>query len=160
MLAWRSSSFCGCCIRRTALGLFLETVGANSAAADLAGINSRLVKYSAYLLSGLLSAVAGVIMTADVHTSDPVSVALFSELDAILAVVIGGGSLMGGRIYLGMTLIGVLIIQALVTSILMSGLPPEYNLLVKAVVVLFVLLLQSNNFRAAVILLFRRRKAS
>ena len=87
------------------------------------------------------------------------TVALFSELDAILAVVIGGGSLMGGRIYLGMTLIGVLIIQALVTSILMSGLPPEYNLLVKAVVVLFVLLLQSNNFRAAVVLLFRRRRA-
>lgn len=147
-------------IRRTALGLFLETVGANSAAADLAGINSRLVKYAAYLLSGLLSAVAGIIMTADVHTSDPVSVALFSELDAILAVVIGGGSLMGGRIYLGMTLIGVLIIQALVTSILMSGLPPEYNLLVKAVVVLFVLLLQSNNFRTAVVLLFRRRKTT
>ncbi len=147
-------------IRRTALGMFLESVGANSAAADLAGINSRLVKYSAYLISGLLSGVAGIILTADVHTSDPVSVALFSELDAILAVVIGGGSLMGGRIYLGMTLIGVLIIQALVTSILMSGLPPEYNLLVKAVVVLFVLLLQSNNFRAAVVLLFRRRKAS
>ncbi len=147
-------------LRRTALGLLLETVGANSAAADLAGINSRLVKYSAYLISGLLSGIAGIILTADVHTSDPVSVALFSELDAILAVVIGGGSLMGGRIYLGMTLIGVLIIQALVTSILMSGLPPEYNLLVKAVVVLFVLLLQSDNFRAAVILLFRRRKAS
>ena len=147
-------------LRRTALGLLLETVGANAAAADLAGINSRLVKYSAYMISGLLSGVAGIILTADVHTSDPVSVALFSELDAILAVVIGGGSLMGGRIYLGMTLIGVLIIQALVTSILMSGLPPEYNLLVKAVVVLFVLLLQSDNFRAAVVLLFRRRKAT
>ena len=147
-------------LRRTALGMFLESVGANSAAADLAGINARLVKYSAYLISGFCAAWAGVIMTADTHTSDPVSVALFSELDAILAVVIGGGSLMGGRIYLGMTLIGVLIIQALVTSILMSGLPPEYNLLVKAVVVLFVLLLQSNNFRAAVVLLFRRRKSS
>jgi ribose/xylose/arabinose/galactoside ABC-type transport system permease subunit len=146
-------------LRRTALGLFLESVGANSAAAELAGINSRLVKYSAYLISGFCAAWAGVIMTADTHTSDPVSVALFSELDAILAVVIGGASLMGGRIYFGMTLIGVLIIQALVTSILMSGLPPEYNLLVKAVVVLFVLLLQSNNFRAAIVLIFRRRKA-
>ena len=74
-------------------------------------------------------------------------------------MVIGGGSLAGGRIYLGMTLIGALIIQALTTSILMSGLPPEYNLLVKAVVVLFVLLLQSNNFRNAVVSLFRRRRA-
>ncbi len=146
-------------IRRTALGLFLEAVGGNAAAANLAGVNARLVKYSAYLISGLCAGWAGVILTADTHTSDPVSVALFSELDAILAVVIGGGSLAGGRIYLGMTLIGALIIQALTTSILMSGLPPEYNLLVKAVVVLFVLLLQSNNFRNAVVSLFRRRKA-
>jgi galactofuranose transport system permease protein len=146
-------------IRRTALGLFLEAVGGNAAAANLAGVNARLVKYSAYLISGLCAGWAGVILTADTHTSDPVSVALFSELDAILAVVIGGGSLAGGRIYLGMTLIGALIIQALTTSILMSGLPPEYNLLVKAVVVLFVLLLQSNNFRNAVVSLFKRRKA-
>ena len=145
-------------IRRTALGLFLESVGGNAAAANLAGINSQLIKYSAYLISGVCAACAGIILTADTHTSDPVSVALFSELDAILAVVIGGGSLAGGRIYLGMTLIGALIIQALTTSILMSGLPPEYNLLVKAVVVLFVLLLQSNNFRNAVVSLFRRRK--
>ncbi len=146
-------------IRRTALGLFLESVGGNAAAANLAGINARLIKYSAYLISGLCAGWAGIILTADTHTSDPVSVALFSELDAILAVVIGGGSLAGGRIYLGMTLIGALIIQALTTSILMSGLPPEYNLLVKAVVVLFVLLLQSNNFRNAVVSLFRRRGA-
>ena len=146
-------------IRRTALGFFLESVGGNAAAAKFAGINSRLIKYSAYLISGLCAGWAGIILTADTHTSDPVSVALFSELDAILAVVIGGGSLAGGRIYLGMTLIGALIIQALTTSILMSGLPPEYNFLVKAVVVLFVLLLQSNNFRNAVVSLFRRRGA-
>ena len=145
-------------IRRTALGLFLESVGGNAAAANLAGINARLIKYSAYLISGMCAGWAGIILTADTHTSDPVSVALFSELDAILAVVIGGGSLAGGRIYLGMTLIGALIIQALTTSILMSGLPPEYNLLVKAVVVLFVLLLQSNNFRNAVVSQFRRRR--
>ena len=145
-------------IRRTALGLFLESVGGNAAAAKLAGISSRLIKYSAYLISGMCAGWAGIILTADTHTSDPVSVALFSELDAILAVVIGGGSLAGGRIYLGMTLIGALIIQALTTSILMSGLPPEYNLLVKAVVVLFVLLLQSNNFRNAVFSLFRWRR--
>lgn len=143
-------------IRKTALGLFIESVGGNSAAADLAGINSRLVKYAAYLLSGLLAASAGVIVVADTHTSDPVSQGLYVELDAILAVVIGGGSLAGGRIYLGMTVVGALVIQALTTSILTSGLPPEYNLVVKAVVVLIVLLLQSDNARAAVIGLFRR----
>jgi simple sugar transport system permease protein len=134
-------------LRRTALGLFLESVGGNSAAAGLAGINARLIKYSAYLISGLCAAWAGVVLAADTHTSDPVSVGLYIELDAILAVVIGGGSLSGGRIYLGMTLLGALVIQTLTTSILTSGLPPEYNLVVKAVVVIVVLLLQSDNLR-------------
>ena len=145
-------------IRRTALGLFLESVGGNSAAAHLAGISARLIKYSAYLISGLCAAWAGVVLTADTHTSDPVSVGLYIELDAILAVVIGGGSLAGGRIYLGMTIVGALVIQALTTSILTSGLPPEYNLVVKAVVVLIVLLLQSKNARSALLRVFGGRR--
>jgi simple sugar transport system permease protein len=145
-------------LRRTALGLFLESVGANSRAAELAGISARLVKLSAYLISGLCAGSAGIIIGADTHTSDPVSIGLYIELDAILAVVIGGGSLAGGRIYLGMTIIGVLVIQTLTTSILMSGLPPEFNLIVKAIVVLIVLLLQSNNARAAVAKLFGQGK--
>ena len=145
-------------LRRTALGLFIETVGGNPAAAQLAGIPSRLIKFLAYVISGFCTGWAAIILTADVHTSDPVSVALFSELDAILAVVIGGGSLAGGRIYLGMTILGALVIQTMVTSILMTGWPPEYNLLIKAILVLIILLLQSDNFRAAIMTLFGRRK--
>lgn len=145
-------------VRRTALGLFIEAVGGNSSAANIAGIRSKSITFLAYVICGLCAGWAGVIMTADIHTSDPVSVALYIELDAILAVVIGGASLAGGRIYLGMTVIGALVIQALTTSILISGLPPEYNLVVKAAVVLFVLLLQSANARQAVISLFSRIK--
>ena len=100
----------------------------------------------------------GVVLAADTHTSDPVSIGLNIELDAILAVVIGGGSLAGGRVYLGMTLLGVLVIQALTTSILTSGLPPEYNIVVKAIVVIIVLLLQSKNMRAALVHLFAGSK--
>jgi len=144
--------------RRTAFGLFLESVGGNPAAARLAGVNTRLIIYSAYLISGICAAAAGVILTADTHTSDPVSEGLYIELDAILAVVIGGGSLSGGRVYLGGTLLGALVIQALTTSILSSGLPPEYNLVVKAVVVLIVLLLQSSNARTALVSAIARRK--
>jgi galactofuranose transport system permease protein len=146
-------------LRRTALGLFLEAVGGNSAAANLAGVNARLITYSAYLISGFCAAWAGVILTADTHTSDPVSVGLYIELDAILAVVIGGGSLNGGRIYLGMTVLGALVIQTLTTSILTSGLPPEYNLVVKAFVVVVVLLLQSNNLRRSLVGLFAGKGA-
>ena len=144
-------------IRRTALGLFIESVGGNAAASNIAGVNARVIIFVAYVICGLMAGWAGVIMTADIHTSDPVSVALYIELDAILAVVIGGGSLAGGRIYLGMTVIGALVIQALTTSILISGLPPEYNLIIKALVVLFVLVLQSSNARAQIGNLFTRK---
>ena len=134
-------------LRRTALGLFVEATGGNAAASNLAGVNAKLIMFVAYVICGIMAGWAGVILTADTHTSDPVSVALYIELDAILAVVIGGGSLAGGRIFLGMTVIGALVIQALTTSILISGLPPEYNLIIKALVVLFVLVLQSEKAR-------------
>ena len=145
-------------LRRTALGMFLESVGGNKKAAYLTGINARLVTFSAYIICGLAAASAGIILCADTHTSDPVSIGRNIELDAILAVVIGGGSLAGGRIYLGMTILGALVIQALTTSILSSGLPPEYNLVVEAVVVLVVLLLQSANFRRSALSIVARRK--
>jgi len=146
-------------LRKTALGLMLESVGANVRAAELAGVETRLILYAAYLISGFCAAWAGVILTADTHTSDPVSVGLYIELDAILAVVIGGGSLAGGRIYLGTTLLGALVIQTLTTSILTSGVPPEYNLIVKAVVVVAVLLLQSDSARSAFVGAFKGLRA-
>jgi ribose/xylose/arabinose/galactoside ABC-type transport system permease subunit len=144
-------------LRRTALGLFIESVGGNAAAANLAGVDARLVKIGAYMLSGLCSGIAGVLICADVRGSDANNAGLFIELDAILAVVIGGASLSGGRFYLGLTVIGVLIIQSLTTSILVSGLPPQYNLVVKAVVVLIVLLLQARPVRERIFGLIGRR---
>ena len=145
-------------VRRTAFGLMLEAVGSNPAAAGIAGINARLVIYAAYLISAFCAGWAGIVLAADTHTSDPVSIGMNIELDAILAVVIGGGSLSGGRIYLGMTILGALVIQALTTSILTSGLPPEYNLVVKAVVVIAVLLLQSTRLRAVLVNAVRAKR--
>lgn len=137
-------------LRRTALGLFVESVGGNDRAAALAGVDARLVKVAAYVISGLCAAIAGIMITADIRGSDANNAGLWIELDAILAVVLGGASLAGGRFYLGLTLVGVLIIQGLTTSILVSGLPPQYNLIVKAAVVVVVLLLQSAKLRLAV----------
>jgi len=144
-------------LRRTALGVFIESVGANSPAADLAGISAKLVKIGAYTLSGLCSGIAGVLICADIRGSDSNNAGLFIELDAILAVVIGGGSLAGGRFYLGLTIVGVLVIQGLTTSILVSGLPAQFNMIVKGAVVLIVLLLESRRLRQSIVGVFRRR---
>lgn len=132
--------------RRTALGMFIEAVGINIRAAKNAGVNTRIVVMLAYVLSGICAAIAGIIVAADIRGADANNAGLWLELDAILAVVIGGGSLMGGRFNLLLSVVVALIIQGMNTGILLSGFPPELNQVVKAVVVLCVLIVQSPRF--------------
>jgi len=144
-------------VRRTALGLMIESVGANTTASYYVGINSSMIKLLAYVISGVCAAIAGIIVAADIKGADANNAGLWLELDAILAVVIGGTALSGGRFYLGLSIIGVLIIQSMNTGILVSGITPEFNLVVKAVVVLIVLLIQSADFRDIITKPFRGR---
>ena len=130
-------------VRRTAIGLFIEAVGVNRAAASLAGIRSRMLLLLVYGLSGLCAAVAGIIVAGDIRGADANNAGLWLELDAILAVVIGGTSLLGGRFSVPLAVVGAIIIQAMNTGILVSGFPPEFNLIVKAALIFFVLVIQS-----------------
>ncbi|HEX2908214.1 MAG TPA: ABC transporter permease [Phototrophicaceae bacterium] len=146
-------------VRRTAVGLLIESVGANDRASFYAGINATMIKLMVYTISGLCAGIAGLILTGYIKGADANNAGLWTELDAILAVVIGGTSLNGGRFNLGLSMIGALIIQSLYTGILISGLPVEFNLVVKAIVILFILLLQSDSFRQIVLQPFRRKTA-
>lgn len=92
--------------RKTALGMFIEAVGINIRAAKNAGVNTRIVVMLAYVLSGICAAIAGIIVAADIRGADANNAGLWLELDAILAVVIGGGSLMGGRFNLLLSVVG------------------------------------------------------
>jgi ribose/xylose/arabinose/galactoside ABC-type transport system permease subunit len=130
-------------VRKTAIGLFIEAVGVNRSAATLAGIRSRLLLLMVYGLSGFCAGIAGIIVAADIRGADANNAGLWLELDAILAVVIGGTSLLGGRFSLVMSVIGALIIQAMNTGILVSGFPPEFNLVVKAGMISLILIIQS-----------------
>ncbi|AVF02639.1 MAG: ABC transporter permease [Devosia indica] len=130
-------------VRKTALGLFIEAVGVNRAAASLAGIRSRMLLLYVYGLSGVCAAIAGIIVAGDIRGADANNAGLWLELDAILAVVIGGTSLLGGRFSVPLAVLGALIIQAMNTGILVSGFPPEFNLIVKAALIFLVLIIQS-----------------
>ncbi|RRO03009.1 galactofuranose ABC transporter, ATP-binding protein YtfT [Pectobacterium aquaticum] len=141
--------------RKTALGLFIESVGINLRSARNAGVSTKLVLIAAYVICGVCAAVAGVIVTADIRGADANNAGLWLELDAILAVVIGGGSLLGGRFNLLLSVVGALIIQSMNTGILLSGYRPEFNLVLKALVVLLVLVMQSP--RISLHHLFRRK---
>lgn len=130
-------------VRRTALGLLIEAVGVNRSAARFAGISALSLLLLVYVFSGFCAAIAGVIAAADIHGADANNAGLWLELDAILAVVIGGTSLLGGRFSIPMSVLGALIIQAMNTGILVSGFPPEFNLIVKAGIIIAILILQS-----------------
>jgi len=94
-----------------------------------------------------MAAIAGVIAAADIRGADANNAGLWLELDAILAVVLGGASLLGGRLSIGLTLLGALTLQALKTGILLAGFPPEFNLVAMAGVVIVLLVLQSPAVR-------------
>ena len=143
-------------VRRTALGLMIEAIGVNRSAARFAGIQSRVLLIAVYAFCGFSAAVAGLIVTGDIRGADANNAGLWLELDAILAVVIGGTSLLGGRFSIPMSVLGAIIIQSMNTGILISGFSPEFNLVVKSAVIILILVLQSPHAAQ----LFHRRKAA
>ncbi|WP_202842811.1 ABC transporter permease [Luteimonas saliphila] len=141
---------------RTALGLFVRAIGYNPVAAHVAGVRARAITLSLYVFSGFCAGLAGLLVSANVASADANNAGQLLELDAILAVAIGGTALAGGRFSLAGSLVGALIIQTLTTTIYAIGVPPQVNLVVKALLVLAVLLLQSPQFRGQVRALVRR----
>jgi simple sugar transport system permease protein len=134
-------------VRRTAIGLMIESVGANDRASFYTGIEAKRIKIFVYIVSGICAGIAGLILASDIKGADANNAGLWMELDAILAVVIGGTALTGGRFYLGLSVIGALIITSIETGIFVSGLPSTDNLIVEAVVILAILFMQSEDFR-------------
>jgi galactofuranose transport system permease protein len=135
-------------LTRTALGLFIRAIGINPVAARVAGVRSRGITLCVYIACGITAGIAGLIISSNVKSADANNAGQLMELDAILAVTLGGTALTGGRFSLAGSVLGALIIQTLTTLIYSSGVPPEVNLVVKAVLVFGVMLLQSPEFRA------------
>ncbi|MFE7846699.1 ABC transporter permease [Microbacterium sp. NPDC057407] len=134
--------------RRTALGMLTEAVGINPEASRLAGVRARGIVFSAYVASGLLAGIAGIIYSSNIRAADANAAGLFIELYAILAVVLGGTSLMGGKFTIAGTVIGVLIIQTLEATILFLGVPSAQSPVFFAIVVIVVVLVQSPRLHS------------
>lgn len=134
--------------RRTSIGLFIEAVGINPTATRFAGINAKNIIFWVYAFSGFCAGIAGLIVCANVKSADGNNAGNLFELDAILAVVLGGTSLNGGKFYLVGSIVGALIIQTLTTTIYAFNVAPEISQVVKAIVVYAVSLMQSEKFRA------------
>ncbi len=134
-------------VNRTALGLLVRSIGVNPVAARLVGLRSTAIMFGVYVFCGLSAAVAGILASSNVRSADGNNAGLLLELDAILAVTLGGTSLMGGRFSLAGTVLGALIIQTLTYTTYSIGVPPEATLVVKAFVVIVVSVIQSARAR-------------
>ena len=144
--------------RRTALGVLTEAVGINPEASRLAGVRSRGIIWGAYILSGALAGAAGVIYASNIRAADANAAGLFIELYAILAVVLGGTSLAGGKFSIAGTVIGVLIIQTLESTILFLGVPSAQSPVFFALVVVVVVMAQSPRVRGLLGTMTRARR--
>ncbi|MFH8248740.1 ABC transporter permease [Microbacterium sp. B2969] len=135
-------------MRRTALGLMIESIGINPHASRLAGIRPRPILFGVYILSAALASVGGLFSVSEVMTVSVSGTGNLMELDAILAVVIGGTSLAGGKFSILGSTIGALLIATLNKTVLFLGIPAAATPAFKALVIIVLVLLQSERVRS------------
>lgn len=131
-------------LNNTVFGRQVYAVGGNEEAATLSGIKTDRVKIWVYSLTGMLSVLAGIILTSRLNSAQPTAGTSY-ELDAIAAVVIGGTSLMGGRGRIVGTLIGALIIGVIGNGLNLLSVSSFFQQIVKGGVILLAVLLDRRN---------------
>lgn len=134
-------------LKKSAMGLYIQTVGINPKAGRLVGINSTLIIFITYVFCGLSSGLAGLIASSRIYSSDANNIGLNIELDAILAVALGGNSLGGGKFSIAGSVIGAITIQALTTGLYAMGVSADQLPVFKAIVVILIVAIQSDEFK-------------
>ena len=131
-------------LQKTTFGRHTYAIGGNEVAAKISGIKVNKIKILIYGISGLMSALAGGILTSRLNSAQPTAGTSY-ELDAIAAVVLGGTSLTGGKGRIVGTLIGVLIIGVLNNGLNLLGVSSFYQQVVKGVVILIAVLIDRKK---------------
>ena len=134
-------------LKKTALGLYIESVGINGKAARLVGLNSTMIKFLTYVICGVLAGIAGIVASSRIYSADANNIGLNLEMDAILAVALGGNFLGGGKFSLIGSVIGAYTIQALTTTLYAMNVKADQLPVYKAIVVVIIVTLQSDVFK-------------
>ena len=133
-------------LKKTALGLYIQSVGINKKASRLVGIKSVMIIFLTYAYCGFCSGLSGLIASSRIYSADANNIGLNMELDAILAVAIGGNSLGGGKFSIAGSVIGAYTIQALTTTLYAMHVSSDQVPVYKAIVVVIIVALQSPGF--------------
>ena len=134
-------------VKLTSLGLYIQSIGINSSASRLVGINSTLIKFMAFVLCGVLCAVAGLMASSSVGSVNSDEIGRFIELDAILAVALGGTLLGGGKFSIAGSVIGAYTIQAITTTLYAMQVRADQLNVFKAVIIVVIIVVSSEVFR-------------
>ena len=143
-------------LSKTALGTYIQSVGINSKASRIAGLNSKNIIFMTYVICGLFAGIAGIINGSRITSADSNNIGLYMELDAILAVALGGNSLGGGKFNLAGSIIGAYTIQAITTTLYALGVSSAQAPVYKAVIVIIIVAIQAPPVKAY----FRKRSAA
>jgi simple sugar transport system permease protein len=135
-------------LRKTSLGMYIEAVGINAKASRLVGLKSTAIIFLTYVICGLCAGISGIIMSSRIYSADANNIGLLMELDAILAVALGGNNLAGGRFSMTGSIIGAYTIQALTTTLYAMGVSADQIPVYKALVVIVIVSLQSEVVKA------------
>ncbi len=133
--------------RKTSLGLMIQSVGINQNASRYAGVKVTAVLFAVYIFSGFCAGTAGLIESSLIRAADANNAGLNMEMDAILAVTLGGTLMVGGRYYIGGTIIGAITIQTLTTTMYAVGVSSDRLPAIKAIVILLIITIQSERFK-------------
>lgn len=134
-------------LKKTALGLYIESVGINGTASRLVGLNSTMIKFLTYVICGVMAGIAGVVASSRIYSADANNIGLNLEMDAILAVALGGNVLGGGKFSLMGSVIGAYTIQALTTTLYAMNVKGDQLPVYKAIVVIIIVVIQSPVFK-------------
>jgi D-xylose transport system substrate-binding protein len=147
LLAGLATALGALLLRRTRLGRYAFAIGGNVEAARLSGVPVERVTILIYLLTGILTAVAGLVAAARTNGVTPGNMGLMRELHVITAVVIGGTSLSGGRGTMIGTVIGALVFGTLSNGMNLMNVNSNWQLILTGAILLFASLLDSPKLR-------------
>lgn len=136
----------GLLLSRTSFGRWLYASGGNERAADLSGVPVKRVKVTVYTLSGMLAAVAGLVLSSQLTSAGPTAGTTY-ELTAIAAVVIGGAALTGGRGTVRGTLLGAFVIGFLSSGLVIVGVSSYWQTVFTGAVIVLAVLMNSIQYR-------------
>lgn len=134
-------------LRFTNLGLYVQSVGINENTARLNGLDPRLIKLTVFIIMGVCAAVTALINVSRYSTINYSVIAKDIEMDAILAVALGGNSLSGGRFRMGSSILGAYVIQFLTTTLYKFDVQSNALSAYKAAAVIVLVVLSSPAVR-------------